>query len=109
MGAGRPVVDNQAILDQVKKDPKLLRALVSAVDDIESCLTIIEGAKEKVKRIVESTNESTKLSKGFITKIAKEKYNGTAEVTLGLAEALAEAVELLEKKEASDQAEDDSF
>lgn len=110
MPAGRPVKNNQAILDEVKKDPKLLKVFTSALEDISKCLAIIEGAQDKIKRVVEDTAEATKLAKGFITNTAKDTYNGKVEANLAKAEAIHEASELLKKRDTSSSAdEDESF
>lgn len=109
MPAGRPSIDNQAILDEIKKDQNKLKSLRSAVKGLSETLTIIEGAQDTYKSIVEATSESTGLAKGFISKIAKAAHAGSAEEQLLAAEALAEAVEIAEKIAPSVSADAEEF
>lgn len=109
MPAGRPTINNQEILDEIKKDPKKLQSLRNAVKELGKTLTIIEASQDTFKSIVEATNEATGLSKGFISKIAKAAHSGSAEEQLSTAEALAEAVEIAEKTAPSVSADAEEF
>lgn len=108
MPAGRPRVDNNAILDEIKKDEKKLDYFRNIAKEVEDALLIIAGAQDKVKAAITDAAEELGLSKGFISKTIKNRFEGRGDALLAEAEAQHEIIELLDKTP-SEQAADEEF
>lgn len=109
MPAGRPKVNNTEILDGIKKNPEQLKYLASTAEEVEKLLLIIAGAQDAIKSRVADASEELGLSKGFISKGIKSRFEGKGDILLADAEAQHELIELLDKSPSPQAADDEEF
>lgn len=109
MARGRPKADDAAKMEQINKQPELLKRYNAYMSNIEMYFAQREIAADNAKDVIADAAESLGLSKGFLSKTAKANIKGNAEELLNEAEAVVRGVELRSASGNSEEADPDNF
>lgn len=110
MARGRPKADDAAKMEQINKQPELLKRYNAFMSNIEHYLGQKERASDAMKDVTNEASKALGLSIGFLGRTAKANIKGNAEELLNEAEAVVRGVELRSASGDSEEAvSDESF
>ncbi len=94
MTQGRKPINNQEILSEIMGSQESLQEFKDGIKCVEDAVIILGGAQDTLKETISAVAEKTKLSKGFIKKVALAHMAGGAGEILAEAEALVEMLDI---------------